>query len=898
MYRYKRLHFFDKNGDEIGLSYNSSTNIWSGSIHLPKVSVGLFENQTIYIIEEFEDTLGNVIYGKPHISQSATNRNIKVGWTDLLEKSFNFFAVDNPLNQNPVISFNSNADGQLGDSSTDVYNPSTDRLITTNNITSPYRIDVCFVTDEENAYSNTMVISDSVGVIAEIEFYGESTGEDERFATLLGNFGEYITEREEFIFRNSDINEDFPNYEIINRKRKELLLEFHNIKPYLASYKGIINIIKFFGYTEVRLKEYWKNVETGKFTLDEVKIGELDRLDKKSELLSYPYQKTSNFGLFYDINEVVPNEYDEKGLPVTKDSDIFSNEEILIKLFGLKNYIKDRQIGGVARIVDIIGEVVYFNRYKILHWIDQSQTFKIDPFVDPVFSTNKQYGYIDDLRPYLNNYSTCPLPQNIVGSDNIVIGNYPDCFLGYFTPLSQDEPQYLDEPQIPVGCVVTLTNNSFDISWGDLQLLWQTLAPETPVITWANIGSYNHYEIEWRINKQVNLVDTRQWSYSKRGNLNDLKFHDVILPYDGTYDVTLILYAYNNIVSTHVERSFIQVKLKEADFICWFKYYNDKLQHWGTNNRPWNKIYSQWANGEPIFDNDNLDINSNDVTYRSFNLVNFVELLIDGNPNVGIRDYLWDDYDNVTWQDLMFNRWKDFHFEREKLGRFIIEQLQASGYLQIGRDEIQIPSDFNIHDFVALANLLQQQITADIQKFDYLPRPMDVTPTFVDATAQDSGPAGDIMVGGRGGIKYKDDMDARWLDLPDSWSTIPITWENMEHFYHARALQEPYSLDNSKVYKDRFTAPAMIPIFMSVDNSKMPGKTKVRWLITNDNTGEVDVYHEYLYMAYRFNNTGEYTITVEIEDTNGNINRVTKNKNIKILKGLEFDNYLYHTQLS
>ena len=46
---YKSLQFFDKDGYNLNFSWNETYNYWEGKIYLPKVSVGLYANTTIYI---------------------------------------------------------------------------------------------------------------------------------------------------------------------------------------------------------------------------------------------------------------------------------------------------------------------------------------------------------------------------------------------------------------------------------------------------------------------------------------------------------------------------------------------------------------------------------------------------------------------------------------------------------------------------------------------------------------------------------------------------------------------------------------------------------------------------------------------------------------------------------
>ncbi len=50
MYQY--LKFFDKNGKPLNFNYDQVTDSWSGTIYFDKVSVNLFDNQQIFILEE------------------------------------------------------------------------------------------------------------------------------------------------------------------------------------------------------------------------------------------------------------------------------------------------------------------------------------------------------------------------------------------------------------------------------------------------------------------------------------------------------------------------------------------------------------------------------------------------------------------------------------------------------------------------------------------------------------------------------------------------------------------------------------------------------------------------------------------------------------------------------
>jgi hypothetical protein len=221
--------------------------------------------------------------------------------------------------------------------------------------------------------------------IAQISLRGEAAGEDERLEKLLENFGREITEQQELILRDSDVNEDLPNYLLLNKKRKEMLLQGEQIWPYLGSYKGLVNIVNWFGYYDMRIKEYWLNVNKddvyyGKYKQIQIPFQLEERGTPHTSIDMLPskvYKKTNKFGLFYDLNKE-SGVLDENGMPLTVDSFQFSNEEILIKLFALKQYLVNTFLPLNAKIVDIVGEGVYYERYSANTWNDRVESLDIE----------------------------------------------------------------------------------------------------------------------------------------------------------------------------------------------------------------------------------------------------------------------------------------------------------------------------------------------------------------------------------------------------------------------------------------------------------------------------------------------------------------------------------------
>jgi hypothetical protein len=240
-----------------------------------------------------------------------------------------------------------------------------------------------------------------------IQYEGETVAEDERLGSLLENFGRDVTAEQELILRKSDVNEDLTDNILLNQKRKEMLLEGEEIWPYVGSYKGLVNIVNWFGYYDVRIKEYWLNVNTedeyyGKYRQMQIPFQLKDKGIHSEAITLLPskhYRKTNLFGLFYDLVKDGGN-YDEFGIPGTIDAFEYTNEEILIKLFALKKYLKEKFLPLNTRIVDITGEGVYYERYAVNSWNDSDQRLVVNLTRSIDFSANSRSLQIVDARPF------------------------------------------------------------------------------------------------------------------------------------------------------------------------------------------------------------------------------------------------------------------------------------------------------------------------------------------------------------------------------------------------------------------------------------------------------------------------------------------------------------------
>ena len=183
--------------------------------------------------------------------------------------------------------------------------------------------------------------------------YGETEAEDERLEANMRLLGISLTEEDEFIFKSSNVNEEGIDYRLLNRKRKEMMNVYPEIYNFVGSYKAILNAINFFGYTDLQLVEYYKNIDEQSPLYKKLKRVVIpDLLDREVEGWSYSedlskrvgYKKTNLMNLTYRIT-------DEEG----NDVNVYSIKDVQVKLNGLKRWLRKWIIPVNSNIRDITG---------------------------------------------------------------------------------------------------------------------------------------------------------------------------------------------------------------------------------------------------------------------------------------------------------------------------------------------------------------------------------------------------------------------------------------------------------------------------------------------------------------------------------------------------------------
>ena len=401
----QKLQFFDNNGYNLNFDWNEKHSWWEGNIYLPKVSVGLYANTTIYVLEE----VGGHLYfpmgpGKITFAWDRLNKFVD---------EFFMFNFDETyiIKETSALIYTPN-DGP--DGNTLIINRFDEYEIPLNNSNDlrALPIHIAFMAHEKydaTTYNRTLIMSYNGQIIAKIKFYAETVEEDERLKIWNANLGYNITPEDTMIFYKSDIKEYRPDYMLLNEKRKELMMEGSQIYPYIGSYKAIINAIKFFGYDNLYIIEYWRNVNPSDENFGKIYHSSKYSLTKRETLRvgarnivlpNKDYKKINALALVYTINKPT-GEVDEWELPIMKENFTYTIEEALIKLFALRKKLNKEFMPGSSRIIDIIGEGNYFGIQAITKIHDSSTIEITKSHINVSFELNpSKHIYITDNEYY------------------------------------------------------------------------------------------------------------------------------------------------------------------------------------------------------------------------------------------------------------------------------------------------------------------------------------------------------------------------------------------------------------------------------------------------------------------------------------------------------------------
>jgi hypothetical protein len=479
--RYKNLEFFTKDGDSANFNYNEELERWEGSLFIPKVSVDLFETEHLFAYERIiNNDDGLEYYGKPHIYNYDISSSIYLVWEDDLTPELSLFTVGDDMYINKLVSLEIDLDHSSSD--TLIYDQLHSDLITEEYI----QLNISSNSHKEGIFENTLYIKDKNDdhIIAQIEVYAEAEGEDLRLKTLCNNLGYFISPQDEKIFSESDIEEDLMNFNILNRKRKEILLEGSNIFPFIGSYKGLINAINFFGFTDLTVREYWKNIDVeskdfGKYKQSEVLEIFNSDVNLSTELVDTRYYRKKNrIALVFQLYDVYENDLDKYELPTVEENFRYTIEEVLIKLFALKDKLKKTFLPYNITIQDIIAEGTYFSKTNKTYNTSHNHMLTLDKGVQPKFDLLSNNDLILDLRDLdelIFQYEFDPYFEHDLRARTYETaedwGDYISALFTDYYPTLNTLENLPDKDNIPIGCPIVVRNTTFDYAIKDIDAM-------------------------------------------------------------------------------------------------------------------------------------------------------------------------------------------------------------------------------------------------------------------------------------------------------------------------------------------------------------------------------------------------------------------------------------------
>ena len=909
--KYKNLQFFNKEGINLNFEYSIDNDSWEGSLYFKEISTGLFSVDTIRIVEKIKIN-SKFRWNIPVYKGDSTDKFWSASFYE--ENSFSLFKVL-PSNEVELLQ------------SSEVYPrlDSSGYLDTEGYWNSSQHIKLCidlnlsFSSSEEGEFNNILYLRDEDNhVVCKVFLYGETIGEDERLSIISSNLGVNITEDDFKIFLESNINEDLVDFQLLNRKRKESLLEIDKIWFYRGNYKSLINALKFFGYQNIGIREFYQNIDPssknyGKLLMSNPIDIELNGKNKNIKS-STTFRKTGLLNLFYRIN-LVTDDFNEDGTPIVKNISDFSSEVIFKKIWRLKEKLNKDFIPISSKIRDITGEGDYFASYSIDNTIEKNKTVTTFRGVNAEFEATKTIEYLQDLRePFLstedesgiirdifiaNSNNTIKIGDRVIyevtGSEpievtsilgkfanadvgvNYTIEDLSDIILAYFTKNYPFKIKNYDDSNVIPYAPFQLKCTSFpELNWKTLTGNWnyykknESTGEISNLFTWKKIKYGIYSEIEWIIKK--NVTDNSPGFYLNiRGDIEEYENVNIFLPYIGKYSVELRIYDMYGNVSLSLVPDYLEVKPYDLEFIGWYRKRKRKYTFKDIGNNVMSKMGSNWK--LPIKNIQPYNRFGN-ISWRSLNLTNYIPNNSNNEPNQTVMNYTvygnisyqgpwyWKNLKNLKWKDLDHIWWSATSYTGDTKGYFEILRVVPGDELVIRKGKTLYKRSFSTleYDLDTAAFYLNQTKSKFFNRFIY------------NLIKDEYGNSIKIVALAKHALK--------WYDFDDIYINSFETSNQSEIGEHKNSIIRNPRWSDLIVFNDFDVMDKGSHIAFNFDTSSIVGKRwdNSYWTLKNvSNPNFKDKYIRSRYFSWLFDEEGTYILKLETEDNNGNKYSVEKN---------------------
>ena len=480
----ENLYLFNSKGEQLQIEPDEN-NVFETVVPVEKTSTGLYASVSLFMFQKVLVN-GKETFTKPFTTNNLDTRQFRLELeSKTITDETKWFLFSSSINGDGITvleSFNqTNLDIDYQANAT--VNSNQPNNLPENDLNqNAFQIDIGAYSEEDGGFGDKILIidPDSGETKMTIQLYVEFEEEDSRLDELIRSLGihkDFNTSHWNLL-SDSDPEEAKVDWNKLNAKRKELLLEYHNILPYRGTYKGLVNILKFFGYGNLEVKEYWVKPNYKENKLDKklktiVNNGEIDVQNDKDDR---NFNKSGFFALVYKINEIT-GELNKLDLPITIESSEFTDRELLLKLFGLKSYLNKRWMVSTTKVIDIRGEGDWFNGVTLTGKSTYTPIYSFNQSIKPDFSIDPKVGWIVDLRNLeeLLGLTTSGLPDNDItpANDSTTIDEVSDIIAAYFTdyhPTIDTKDELADAKDIDVGMPVTIKNTSFSLTVADMNI--------------------------------------------------------------------------------------------------------------------------------------------------------------------------------------------------------------------------------------------------------------------------------------------------------------------------------------------------------------------------------------------------------------------------------------------